>query len=104
MKLLILFAMIALVIFLVMIGLRQDVLVSIVVSVLAGLILAYYLNHLTISYTPPKDKSKSVPAPAPSASSVPANIPNTTTIQSSASNAALNANTSNFDFFKSINN
>jgi hypothetical protein len=100
--------MIALVLFLVMIALRQDVLVSIVVSVLAGLILAYYLNHLNISYTPSKEKdSKTVPAPAPSASSVPApanSAPNTTTIQSSASNAALNANSSNFDFFKSFTN
>ena len=54
MWILISFAIIALVIFLVMIVLKIDTLVSIVVSVLTGLILAYFFERLTITYD--KDK------------------------------------------------
>ena len=54
MWILISFAIIALVIFLVMIVLKIDTLVSIVVSVLAGLILAYFFERISISYD--KDK------------------------------------------------
>ena len=50
MWILISFAIIALVIFLVMIVLKIDTLVSIVVSVLAGLILAYFFERISISY------------------------------------------------------
>ena len=54
MWILISFAIIALVIFLVMTFLKIDTLVSIVVSVLTGLILAYFFERLTITYD--KDK------------------------------------------------
>ena len=53
------FAIIALVIFLVLILLKIETLVAIVISVLSGLILAYFLENLTLtlSYTDPKQNS-----------------------------------------------
>jgi len=50
MWILISFAMIALVIFLIMTVLKIEPLISIVVSVLTGLILAYFFERLTITY------------------------------------------------------
>ena len=54
MWILISFAIIALVLFLIMTFLKIDTLISIVVSVLAGLILAYFIERVTITYD--KDK------------------------------------------------
>jgi ABC-type uncharacterized transport system permease subunit len=50
MWILISFAIIALVLFLIMTVLKIEPLVSIVVSVLAGLILAYFFERITITY------------------------------------------------------
>jgi len=50
MWILISFAMVALVLFIIMLALKIDVLVSIVISVLAGLIIAYFFEHIDITY------------------------------------------------------
>jgi hypothetical protein len=50
MWLLISFAIIALVIFIIMTLLKVEPLISIVVSVLGGLILAYFFDHISITY------------------------------------------------------
>jgi putative flippase GtrA len=56
MWILISFAMVALVLFIIMLALKIDVLVSIVISVLAGLIIAYFIDNIDITYE--KDKRK----------------------------------------------
>lgn len=48
MKILILFAIITLVLFLILISMNQDVLTSIVISVLCGTIFSYFLNNLRL--------------------------------------------------------
>jgi len=50
------FAMVALVLFIIMLALKIDVLVSIVISVLAGLIIAYFIDNINITYE--KDKHR----------------------------------------------
>ena len=55
MWILISFAIIALVLFLVMTFLKIEPVISIVVSVLSGLILAYFFERITISYNKDKD-------------------------------------------------
>ena len=101
MWILILFAIIALVLFLIMIALKQDVLVSIVVSVLAGLILAYYLNHLTITFDKPKDKDSkdNKDKDVVHASNT---LPHANQVTSVQSNTNSNSNSSSFDFFNSL--
>lgn len=59
MKQLILFAFVTLVLFLVLIALKQDILISIIVSVLCGAILSYYFNNLDINFNFNKESDKS---------------------------------------------
>lgn len=95
MWILISFAMIALVIFLVLIILKIEPLVAIVISVLSGLILAYFLDNLTftLSYTDP-NKTSTV-TPQKTVNQVPI-----TSIQSSNSASASNSSSSMFGLFK----
>jgi putative flippase GtrA len=58
MWILISFAMVALVLFIIMLALKIDVLVSIVISVLAGLIIAYFIDNIDITYEKDKDRRK----------------------------------------------
>jgi uncharacterized membrane protein YraQ (UPF0718 family) len=58
MWILISFAIIALVIFLIMTFLKIEPLISIVVSVLTGLILAYFFERISITYDKDKDNKK----------------------------------------------
>lgn len=50
MWILISFAIVTLVLFIIMLAFKIDVLVSIVISVLAGLIIAYFFEHIDITY------------------------------------------------------
>jgi len=52
------FAMVALVLFIIMLALKIDVLVSIVISVLAGLIIAYFIDNIDITYEKDKDRRR----------------------------------------------
>jgi len=58
MWILISFAMVALVLFIIMLALKIDVLVSIVISVLAGLIIAYFIDNIDITYEKDEDRHK----------------------------------------------
>jgi uncharacterized membrane protein YraQ (UPF0718 family) len=99
MWILISFAIIALVLFVVMILLKIEPLVSIVISVLSGLILAYFLDNLTLtlSYNDPKKNTNTVTNQKLNVNQVP-----TTSIQSSTSSSASNSSSSNsmFGLFK----
>jgi len=112
MWILITFAIIALVLFSGMILLKIEPLVSIVISVLTALIVAYFIHHLNITYTEHdryRQKSGSTGStgstgsgPSTSVSTnmnthLNTNVP-TTSIQSSNSNT--NANSSSFGFFQ----
>ena len=102
------FAIVALVLFLVMILLKIEPIISMVVSVLAGLIIAYYMNHLTITYnkngnngntintTNDKNASTNVSTNANIATNVPV-----THMQSSDSTTANLSNSNTFGFFQS---
>jgi hypothetical protein len=103
------FAIVALVIFLVMILLKIEPIISMVISVLAGLIIAYFMNHLTITYSEDKyknrnkddknDKDKNSTTLSTN-SNIATNVP-TTHIQSSDSNTANLSNSNSFGFFQS---
>jgi uncharacterized membrane protein YraQ (UPF0718 family) len=94
MWILISFAIIALVIFLVLILLRIEPLVAIVISVLSGLILAYFFENLTLtlSYTDPNSKQNLTANTVNTAQKNVNQVP-TTTIQSLNSASASNTNT-----------
>lgn len=100
MWILISFAIIALVLFLVLILLKIEPLVAIVISVLSGLILAYFLENLTLtlSYTDP-NKNPSVNSTITPQKVVVNQVP-TTSIQSSNSSSASNSSSSMFGLFK----
>ena len=109
MWILITFAIIALVLFLVMTLLKIEPLISIVVSVLAGLILAYFIDHIKITIYEDKygnknknDKNEKGTASASTSASVPvpSNVP-MTNIQSSESSTANISNANSFGFFQS---
>ena len=99
------FAIVALVIFLVMILLKIEPIVSMVISVLTGLIIAYFMNHLTITYSEDKykdnnnDKDKNSTTLSTN-SNIATNVP-TTHIQSSDSSTANLSNSNSFGFFQS---
>ena len=107
MWILISFAIIALIIFLIMTFLKIEPLISIVVSVLAGLILAYFFERITISYNKDKghkddrnrDKNKDSKDSRDSRDSK-----NITSIQSSNSSTNESSFDSSFDYFKKIIN
>ena len=107
------FAIVALVLFLVMILLKIEPIISMVVSVLAGLIIAYFMNHLTVTYnkngntgttgtgttgtgTTGTGTSVNASANANIASNVPM-----THIQSTDSSTANLSNSNSFGFFQS---
>ena len=75
MKILILFAIITLVIFLILVALKQDITISIVVSVLCGTIISYFVNNMELTYTPENKDTKD------------ADKNNTNTVKSSSSSS-----------------
>jgi len=110
MWILITFAIIALVLFLGMTLLKVEPIISIVISVLAGLILAYFAHHLTITYSEDKyhmdmnfndnkNNKNSASTNASINTSTSTNVP-TTNIQSSNSNSATSSNSNTFGFFQ----
>ena len=96
--------MIALVIFLVLILLKIEPLVAIVISVLSGLILAYFFENLTLtlSYTDPNKNSTANTVNTVNSSQKTVNQVPITSIQSSNSASASNTNSSSsmFGLFK----
>ncbi len=112
MWILITFAIIALVLFIVMTLLKIEPLVSIVVSVLAGLILAYFIDHIKITVYEDKygnknkndkndknDKNGNASTNVSTNSNIATNVP-TTHIQSSDSTTANLSNANSFGFFQ----
>ena len=104
MWILISFAMIALVLFLVLILLKIEPLVAIVISVLSGLILAYFFENLTLtlSYTDPNKNQNSTVNTVNTQKTL--NQVPITSMQSSNSSSASNTNTNSsssmFGLFK----
>jgi putative flippase GtrA len=101
------FAIVALVLFLVMILLKIEPIISMVVSVLAGLIIAYFMNHLTITYNKDKynerqknDTNDKNSTNVSTSANIATNVP-TTHIQSSDSSTANLSNSNSFGFFQS---
>jgi len=98
------FAIVALVLFLIMILLKIEPIISMVVSVLAGLIIAYYMNHLTITYNKDrhdkKDETDKNSTNVSTNSNIATNVP-MTHIQSSDSTTANLSNSNSFGFFQS---
>jgi putative flippase GtrA len=103
------FAIVALVIFLVMILLKIEPIISMVVSVLTGLIIAYFMNHLTITYNKDKyndrekngtnNKNGTASTNVSTNANIATNVP-TTHIQSSDSSTANLSNSNSFGFFQ----
>ena len=103
------FAIVALVIFLVMILLKIEPIISMVISVLSGLIIAYFMNHLTITYSEDKYKNqlnkannvndKGTNSNISTNANIATNVP-TTHMQSSDSSTANLSNSNSFGFFQ----
>ncbi len=109
------FAIVALVLFLVMILLKIEPIISMVISVLGGLIIAYFMNHLTITYNEnkykdsrnndkdnkdDKDKDNKNSSSLSTNTNIATNVP-TTHIQRSDSSTANLSNSNSFGFFQS---
>jgi putative flippase GtrA len=103
MWILISFAIIALVLFIIMTVLKIEPLISIVISVLSGLILAYFIERITITYT---DDGKGnglqiVKTNTPTTTTIPVIAPGTTAVHSSSNSASSNSASNAFGFFQS---
>jgi len=115
MWILISFAIIALILFVIMTLLKIEPLISIVISVLSGLILAYFIERITITYT---DDGKGVQILNPSNTTtnnstnpttnnspnptMPVIGPGVTSVHSSSNSSSNSNNASNaFGFFQS---
>jgi putative flippase GtrA len=92
MWILISFAIIALVLFIIMTLLKIEPLISIVVSVLLGLILSYFIDRITITYTEDPKTKTTATTTAPGLS-----------IQSSNNTASLNSNSAANSFGLKLN-
>lgn len=108
MWILVTFAIVALVLFLVMILLKIEPIISMVISVLAGLIIAYFMNHLTVTYNKNGNAATTGTGTSGTGTSVNAstnaniasNVP-ITHIQSTDSSTANLSNSNSFGFFQS---
>ena len=101
MWILVTFAIIALLLFLAMILLKQEPIVSMVVSILTALIVSYFVNHLTITYNETPRSSLNINTNNKDTQASPSVKGPSTSIQSSASSANSNTNSSSYGFFKS---
>ena len=105
MWILISFAIIALVLFIIMTLLKIEPLISIVISVLSGLILAYFIERITITYT---DDGKgnglqivNTTITPTITTTNPVIAPGTTAVHSSSNSASSNSASNAFGFFQS---
>ena len=103
MWILISFAIIALVIFLIMTVLKIEPLISIVVSVLTGLILAYFFERINITYDKDKDKKDKDNKDDSKDSKDSKNVTSIHSSNSNNSNFESSMNSS-FDYFNKIIN
>ena len=101
MWILISFAIIALVLFIIMTLLKIEPLISIVISVLSGLILAYFIERITITYTDDGKGIDILRTNAPTTTTtIPVIAPGTTAVHSSSNSANSNSASNAFGFFQ----
>jgi hypothetical protein len=103
MWILISFAIIALVLFIIMTVLKIEPLISIVISVLSGLILAYFIERITITYTDDgKGNGLQIvnTTNTPTITTNPVIAPGTTAVHSSSNSASSNSASNAFGFFQ----
>lgn len=102
MWILISFAIIALVLFIIMTLLKIEPLISIVISVLSGLILAYFIERITITYTDDGKGTDILKTNTPTTSQTnPVIAPGVTAVHSSSNSASNNSASNAFGFFQS---
>lgn len=102
MWILISFAIIALVLFIIMTVLKIEPLISIVISVLSGLILAYFIERITITYTDDgKGNGLQIVKTNTPTTTIPVIAPGTTAVHSSSNSASNNSASNAFGFFQS---
>ena len=102
MWILISFAIIALVLFIIMTLLKIEPLISIVISVLSGLILAYFIERITITYTEDGKGNQILKTNTPTTTTTtnPVLAPGTTAVHSSSNSASSNSASNAFGFFQ----
>lgn len=100
MWILISFAIIALVLFIIMTLLKIEPLISIVISVLSGLILAYFIERITITYTEDGKGNQILKTNTPTTTTNPVLAPGTTAVHSSSNSASSNSASNAFGFFQ----
>ena len=102
MWILISFAIIALVLFIIMTLLKIEPLISIVISVLSGLILAYFIERITITYTEDGKGNQILKTNTPTTTTTtnPVLAPGTTAVHSSSNIASSNSASNAFGFFQ----
>ena len=101
MWILISFAIIALVLFIIMTLLKIEPLISIVISVLSGLILAYFIERITITYNEDGKGNQILKTNTPTTTTTnPVVAPGTTAVHSSSNSASSNSASNAFGFFQ----
>jgi len=103
MWILISFAIIALVLFIIMTVLKIEPLISIVISVLSGLILAYFIERITITYTEDGKNGLQILNTTNTPTTTTTNTvipPGTTAVHSSSNSANSNSASNAFGFFQ----